>query len=93
MNRGDDLRTEFSKLLDRPDRTASCPLFHQNVTPAIRHGDYDIHYQHHQVVVPPVSVLAPKSRVPHGDFLLNGAEHEENQTKCRNLLQNAEYGT
>ncbi len=45
-------------------------LFRQNVLAAISEDHNNIHHQQHEIVVPAIRFLTPKSRVPNKDFVV-----------------------
>ena len=59
-------------------RIESAPwaLLQQYILSAVRECDHQIHQDKHQVVVPAISFLSPKSGVPGEDFLLDRSHHE-----------------
>src|ERR671916_274731 len=64
------------------------PLHH--IPPPASGRDDKAHYDEHQIVVPPVAVLAPESCLPDEDLLLNCTEHDQDQTDGGELAQDSE---
>src|SRR5436190_1022823 len=57
---------------------------------APRHENHEVHHQEHQVVVPAVSSLAPKTGLPDEDLLLDRPEHDQDQSDRGELNEGAE---
>src|SRR5213080_3801261 len=55
-----------------------------------REYDGEIHHEQHQVIVPTVRPVAPKTRLPHEDLLLYRAEHDQDQTDGGELRQDSQ---
>src|SRR5579864_7029626 len=56
------------------------PSLPKDVLAAVGTGDDEIHQNQHQIVMPARCLFSPETRVPNKDFLLNGSQHDQNQT-------------
>ena len=64
-------------------------LLDQRPTTAVSEQDDQVHRDKDQLVVPAVGLLAPEPDVPDKDFLLNRAEHDEDESDGRYLSEHA----
>jgi hypothetical protein len=65
-------------------------LFHQHPATAIGKKYDQIHHDDHQVIVPAVGFLALETGMPDEDLLLDGAKHDEDQSRCGKLCKDTE---
>src|SRR5579859_5387893 len=84
----DSSRCGFGRI-NRPQRRASA-LFRDDVWAAVGEEHNEIHHYKHQVVMPAICFLTPKSRVPDKDFLVNRSHHYEDEPQCGKLRPNPE---
>src|SRR5918994_286276 len=65
----------------------------EGISATTRGSDYQTHGNEKEIVVPAVARLAPESRVPHEDLLLNGTKHDENEPQCGELREHTKRYT
>jgi len=65
-------------------------LFRHDVWAPVCEDYNEIHHYKHEVVVPAICFLTPKSRVPDKDFLVNRSHHYEDKSQCGKLRPNPE---
>jgi hypothetical protein len=70
--------------------TARAILFRHDPWAAVGEDHNEIHHHEHQVVVPAICFLTPKSRVPDKDFLVNRSRHYEDESQRGELRPDPE---
>src|SRR6267154_817129 len=65
-------------------------LSQQHIGAAVGKGDYEVHQDEHQIVMPTGAFLAPEAGVPGGNLFPDRAEHNHDETESSKLREDSE---